>query len=101
MPNRKQDNVSQLNQGVNYMDQGQQPVAPVQPVVEQPVAPVQQAPVQQPIVNTEALKAQAGNLANTAKNGVNTFVEKVKTDKGVMVGAIVGAVLVVLLVVMV
>ena len=95
MPNRKQDNVTQLNQGVNYMDQGaapvQQPVVPQQPV----------APVQQPIVNTEALKAQAGNLAANAKNGVNTFVEKVKTDKGVMIGAIVGVVLVVLLVVMV
>jgi hypothetical protein len=106
MPNRKHDNVTQLNQGVNYMDQGQQPVAPVQqPVAEQPVAPVQPAapvaPAQQPIVNTEALKAQAGNLANNAKNGVNAFVEKAKTDKGVMIGAIVGVVLVVLLVVMV
>lgn len=106
MPNRKHDNVTQLNQGVNYMDQGQQPVSPVQqPVAEQPVAPVQPAapvaPAQQPIVNTEALKAQAGNLANNAKNGVNAFVEKVKTDKGVMIGSIVGVVLVVLLVVMV
>lgn len=101
MPNRKQDNVTQLNQGVNYMDQGAAPVQ--QPVVpQQPVAPQQPvSPVQQPIVNTEALKTQAGNLAANAKNGVNTFVEKVKTDKGVMIGAIVGVVLVVLLVVMV
>lgn len=107
MPNRKQDNVTQLNQGVNYMDQGatpvQQPGMPMQPqMAQQPMMPQQPvAPAQQPIVNTDALKAQAGNLANNAKNGVNTFVEKVKTDKGVMIGAIVGAVLVVLLVVMV
>ena len=110
MPNRKQDNVAQLNQGVNYMDPNQpavpaQPVtqgqpAPVQPVVQGQPAPVQPV-AQQPIVNTDALKAQAGNLANNAKAGVNAFVEKVKTDKGVMIGAIVGVVLVVLLVVMV
>lgn len=105
MPNRKQDNVAQLNQGVNYMEPNQ-PVASAQPVAQgqsapvQPVAPAQPA-AQQPIVNTDALKAQAGNIANNAKAGVNTFVEKVKTDKGLMVGVIVGVVLVVLLVVMV
>ena len=31
MPNRKQNNVADLNQGVNYMNQGQ-PVPPVAPV---------------------------------------------------------------------
>ena len=68
-----------------------QPVVPAQPVAQGQPAPVQPV-AQQPIVNTDALKAQAGNLANNAKAGVNTFVEKVKTDKGVMIGAIVGIV---------
>lgn len=101
MPNRKQEEMTQLNQGVNYMNQGQQPMMQQQPAMPQQPMMQQGAPVQQPIVNTDALKAQAGNLANTAKTGVKTFVEKVKTDKGVMVGAIVGVVLVLILVVMV
>ena len=113
MPNRKQNDVTNLNQGVNYMDQGQQPVQPVAPVAPvQPTAPVppaqpaqpvmQAAPVaQQPIVNTDALKAQAGNLANNAKSGVNTYIEKLKTDKGVLIGTIVGAVLIFVLLVIV
>lgn len=111
MPNRKQNNVENLNQGVNYMDQGQQaaPVAPQAPAAPQaqvppqaPVAPgqpVPAAPAAQPIVNTDALKAQAGNLANNAKAGVNTYVEKMKNDKGVLVVTIVVAVLVVLVLV--
>lgn len=114
MPNKEQENVTQLNQGVNYMNQGQQPISPMgQPMMQQPTigsAPIPEAPpvmqqpavpVQQPIVNTDAIKAQAGNLANNAKNGVNTFIEKLKTDKGVMIGTIIGVVLVLLLVLMV
>ncbi len=104
MPNRKQNNVADLNQGVNYMEQGQQPVAPAAPVAPEaqpaPVPPVQPVvPAQQPIVNTDALKAQAGNLANTAKNGVNTYVEKLKTNKGVLAGTIAGVVLILVLII--
>ena len=75
----------------------QAPVSPVAPVA--PVAPGQPAPAAAPIVNTDALKAQAGNLANNAKAGVNNYVEKMKNDKGVMVVTIVVAVLVVLVLV--
>lgn len=94
-----QENNTGLNQGVNYMDQPQQPVTPVQ----QPVMPAQQPvmPAQQPIVNTDALKAQAGNVVNTAKTGVNAYVDKLKTNKGVLIGTIVGAVLVVVLLIVV
>ncbi len=67
-----------LNQGVDYMAQ-QQPAA------------------NQPIVNTEALKAQAGQVAGKAQAGLNNIVGKVKTDKKYLVGAIVIAVVVVVL----
>ena len=80
MPNGNQGN---LNQGVNYMDQSQQPVQnamPQQPMVQPGVAP------QQPV-------------ANTVPTGVNTLVEKLKTNKALLVGVIAGAV--VLLVVIV
>lgn len=116
MPNRNQNNVSNLNQGVDYMSQNQQPVnpgmhpqqpmmqQPVNPGVQQPVNPGTQQPVnpgaQQPIVNTTALKAQAGNLANNAKAGVNNLIGKVKGDKKNMVIAIVAVVVVALVLVM-
>ena len=116
MPNRNQNNVSNLNQGVDYMSQNQQPVnpgmqpqqpmmqQPVNPGVQQPVNPGAQQPVnpgaQQPIVNTTALKAQAGNLANNAKAGVNNLIGKVKGDKKNMVIAIVAVVVVALVLVM-
>lgn len=129
MTKKEQSNVTKLNQGVNYMEQGQrpmvtpevpdqsltvsepsissqsienvqlvQPVQPVQPV--QSVENVQQqvVPSQQPIINKVALKAQADNMANVAKNGVNTYIEKLKTNKAVLAGSIVGAVLIVVLV---
>ena len=54
------NNMGNLNQGVNYMDQGatpvQQPGMPMQPqMAQQPMMPQQPvAPAQQPIVNTDA-----------------------------------------------
>ena len=104
MPNKEE--VTELNQGVNYMDQNQHPVPPVEPV-SVPVEPVQQPvvepvqPNQQPIVNTVALKAQAGNVVDSAKNGFNTIVDKMKKDKGLLIGAIAGAVVIFILLVFV
>lgn len=104
MPNKEE--VTELNQGVNYMDQNQHPVPPVEPV-SVPVEPVQQPvvepvqPNQQPIVNTVALKAQAGNVVDSAKNGFNTIVDKLKKDKGLLIGAIAGAVVIFILLVFV
>lgn len=92
MPNRNQ--VTDLNQGVNYMDQGQQSVAeavPAQPVAEAapaqpvPVTPVQPAPVaQQPV-------------ANVVKGGLGNIVDKIKTNTSLLIGVIVGAVVLVIL----
>jgi hypothetical protein len=85
------NNMGNLNQGVNYMNQGQQPVAPVQPVApQQPMMgqpmPAQPMPVQQPV---------AGNGA-AAINGV---VDKLKTNKPLMIGAIAGVAVVAVLVI--
>ena len=104
MPNKEE--VTKLNQGVNYMDQNQHPVPPVEPV-SVPVEPVQQPvvepvqPNQQPIVNTVALNAQAGNVVDSTKNGFNTIVDKMKKDKGLLIGAIAGAVVIFILLVFV
>lgn len=38
----------------------------------------------QPIVNTEAAKAKASELAEAAKTGINSYTEKLKTDKKVL-----------------
>ena len=81
-----ENNMGNLNQGVNYMNQGQQPVAPVQPVAPQQPMMGQPMPVQQPV---------AGNGV-AAINGV---VDKLKTNKPLMIGAIAGVAVVAVLVI--
>ena len=80
------NNMGNLNQGVNYMNQGQQPVAPVQPVAPQQPMMGQPMPVQQPV---------AGNGA-AAINGV---VDKLKTNKPLMIGVSAGVAVVAVLVI--
>ena len=80
------NNMGNLNQGVNYMNQGQQPVAPVQPVAPQQPMMGQPRPVQQPV---------AGNGA-AAINGV---VDKLKTNKPLMIGVSAGVAVVAVLVI--
>ena len=80
------NNMGNLNQGVNYMNQGQQPVAPVQPVAPQQPMMGQPMPVQQPV---------AGNGA-AAINGV---IDKLKTNKPLMIGVSAGIAVVAVLVI--
>ena len=81
-----ENNMGNLNQGVNYMNQGQQPVAPVQPVAPQQPMMGQPMPVQQPV---------AGNGV-AAINGV---VDKLKTNKPLMIGVSAGIAVVAVLVI--
>ena len=121
------NNNPNFNQGTNYMNQGgPQPVPPMppqQPMVQQPMAqaaqqpqmqggvsPVNQQAVpihtptsnaaqpQQSVINTDALKTKADNLASNAKNKFNVYLEKLKTNKKVLLGTIIGGVLVLILV---
>lgn len=52
----------------------------------------------QPIVNTEAAKAKASELAEAAKTGINSYTEKLKTDKKVL-GISIAVVVILLLVI--
>ncbi len=85
--------VQNLNKGVNYMEKNTNTT-------------VQEGtPAVQPIVNTDAVKAKAGQVAVGAKDAVGkakvfagNYAERVKTDKKVMVATIVVVVLVLLLI---
>lgn len=106
--NKEEQNMELPNEAVN------QPVEPetaAQPQVsEQPAQPeVQQTqsaqsfsagqvyvssgqPASQPVVNTDAAKAKATELASAAKKGLGNYTEKLKTDKkvlGISVGVLV------------
>ncbi|MDE5889048.1 MAG: hypothetical protein K2H20_03415, partial [Bacilli bacterium] len=91
----------------------EQPTEASQPVqTEQPVqqVPVQQSfpegqvyvsssqPATQPVVNTEAAKAKASELADKAKQGFGNYTEKLKTDKKVLGATIAVIVVAVLLI---
>lgn len=101
----------------NTVNNAEQSVQPVQP--EPQVQPVQPEGAQQfsggqvyvsggqnvsnlqnvssqPIVNTDAAKAKANELAGKAKEGIGSFTEKLKTDKkvlGITIGVVVALVL--------
>ncbi len=85
-------NVQNLNKGVNYME-------------KQETTKVEEtAPAAQPVVNTEAVKARANQVAGKAnevagkaKGWATDYVQKVKTDKKYMVITAVVVVVVLLL----
>jgi len=86
-----ENNMGNLNQGVNYMNQGQQPVAPAQPVA--PQQPMMGQPMmQQPV-------APAQPVAGNGAAGMNGIIEKLKTNKPMMIGAIAGVAVVAVLVI--
>lgn len=85
-------NVQNLNKGVNYMEKQESTK------VEETVSAAQ------PVVNTEAVKARANQVAGKAnevagkaKVWANDYVKKVQTDKKYMVGTAVVVVVVLLL----
>lgn len=85
-------NVQNLNKGVNYME-------------KQETTKVEEtSPAVQPVVNTEAVKARANQVAGKAnevagkaKVWATDYVQKVKTDKNYMIGTAVVVVVVLLL----
>lgn len=50
----------------------------------------------QPIVNTEAVKANFNNLVSKVKEGFNYYKANIKTDKNLMIGTVVAVVVIVL-----
>ena len=85
-------NVQNLNKGVNYMEKNETTVQETVPVANQPM------------VNTDAVKARANQVAGKAnevagkaKNWATDYVQKVKTDKKCMVITAVVVVVVLLL----
>ena len=87
-------NVQNLNKGVNYMEKNE--VSNVE--TENASA------ANQPVVNTEAVKAKANQaagkfneIAGKAKGLCGNLIQKIKTDKKYMIGAIVVVVLVLVL----
>lgn len=117
--NKEEQNIELPNEAVSQPVEPETPVQPqvdeqpVQPeVVPQPVQPEQTAqsfsagqvyvssgqPANQPVVNTDAAKAKATEIANVAKKGLGDFSEKLKTDKKVL-GISIAVVVVVLLLV--
>lgn len=79
-------NVQNLNKGVNYME-------------KQETTKVEETAStnNQPMVNTEAVKAKANQVAGKAKGFANDYVQKVKTDKKYMIVTAVVVVLVLVL----
>ena len=53
--------------------------------------------VNQPMVNTDAIKAKANNLMGKAKDGLNYYKANIKTDKKLMGGTVIAVVIVLLL----